>query len=264
MTDPSPPVPSLSTSDAPEVANASEPTPRVFRDRRMPRFAPTWVGFVAFLLAVTLAITAWWWAHPHMMAASVVALHGGSISWDWSEGKWQHGGDSTVDMSSAARQLKDADLAALKNVHRLVSLNLAQCFNLSDEGLSVLRELPYLEDLTLSRAVNASSYSARPGQITDATLKNIKGLHRLQMLNLAGTSISDAGLQELKGLKNLYFLDLSDTNVSDQGLLALKGLPRLRTLIVDSPKVTPQGSAVLLQTNPNLDIQHPLTSKIEP
>jgi hypothetical protein len=264
MTDLPTPAPSDSPPSAPDSVSPADLQRRVFRDPRAPRFAPPWVGGVAFLVVVMLVIAGWWWAHHHMMAASLITLAGGHVSWDWSNGNWQHGGSTTVDFSAPANALKDTDLEPLPRLHRVVSVNLERCTGVSDEGLSVLGKLPYLEELDLQRPMGGSSGLARPTRITDATLKVVGGLHKLRVLNLSGTAISDAGLQELKGLKDLEFLDVSDTSVSDEGLLALKGLTRLRTLVVDSPKVTAPGTAGLLKTIPNLDIQHPLVPKNAP
>ena len=54
----------------------------------------------------------------------------------------------------------------------------------------------------------------------------LKGLTRLEVLNVTATRISDAGLAHLKGLHQLKELDLMDTKVGDAGLEHLKGLSR--------------------------------------
>src|SRR5690349_20563428 len=46
----------------------------------------------------------------------------------------------------------------------------------------------------------------RNTRVTDAGLKELKGLHSLQMLNLFDTPVTDAGLKELKGLQSLQEL----------------------------------------------------------
>ena len=61
-------------------------------------------------------------------------------------------------------------------------------------------------------------------QVTDAGLEHLKGLTRLQSLDLSGTQVTDAGLEHLKGLTQLQWLSLEGTQVTDAGLEHLKGL----------------------------------------
>src|SRR5260221_2059887 len=55
-------------------------------------------------------------------------------------------------------------------------------------------------------------------EVTDADLKVLSGLQRLQTLKLRSTTVTDAGLKALSELKNLQTLDLGDTKVTDAGL----------------------------------------------
>ena len=66
-------------------------------------------------------------------------------------------------------------------------------------------------------------------RVTDAWLKNLKGLTKLEKLGLGCTPISDAGLVYLEGLTNLEELGFSGTQVTDAGIAALqKALPKCR------------------------------------
>ena len=65
-------------------------------------------------------------------------------------------------------------------------------------------------------------------QVTDTGLTHIKGLTRLQHLNLCRTAVTDAGLEHLKGLTQLVFVELADTQVTGPGLEHLKGLDNCR------------------------------------
>ena len=68
-----------------------------------------------------------------------------------------------------------------------------------------------------------------PGQITDVGLAHLKGLTKLQGLNLTGTQITDAGLVHLKGLTKLWGLNLMDTQITDAGVDELqKALPNCK------------------------------------
>jgi len=59
---------------------------------------------------------------------------------------------------------------------------------------------------------------------------HLKGLAKLQTLNLMRTKITDAGLVHLRGLTNLQMLNLSYTQITDAGLVRLYGLTKLQRL----------------------------------
>ena len=68
-----------------------------------------------------------------------------------------------------------------------------------------------------------------PQDCSDADLAHLKGLTKLQTLDLWGTSVTDAGLAHLNGLTKLQRLVLRDTQVSDAVIEKLqKALPRCR------------------------------------
>ena len=78
--------------------------------------------------------------------------------------------------------LTDADLAGLKKLTRLESLDLSQNPRVTDKGMAV-----------------------------------VKALERLEFLYLAGTSITDAGLFELRPLDGLRTLNVTGTKVTADG-----------------------------------------------
>jgi hypothetical protein len=62
--------------------------------------------------------------------------------------------------------------------------------------------------------------------VTGSGFHNLKGLTRLQSLELVGTKVTDAGLVHLKGLTQLQSLNLWGTKVTDAGVKGLqKALP---------------------------------------
>jgi Leucine Rich Repeat (LRR) protein len=69
-------------------------------------------------------------------------------------------------------------------------------------------------------------------------------------LDLSGTQVTDAGLKELKELKRLQTLDLSSTKVIDARLKELKQLKRLQTLNLFNTQVTYIGINDLLESLP--------------
>ena len=98
----------------------------------------------------------------------------------------------------------------------------------TDAALGVLKGLKKLQVLDLGST-----------KVTDDGLENLKGMVNLQSLELFNTQITDAGLEHLKGLTSLAALNLSyDTKVTGSGLVHLKGLTKLRSLNLYSTNVT--------------------------
>ena len=89
----------------------------------------------------------------------------------------------------------------------------------TDAGLKELAALKRLQELNLSCAA----------QVTDAGLKELAALKSLQSLNLGGTEVTDAGLKELAGLEEPADRWTSaSTKVTDAGLKELAGLKSLQ------------------------------------
>jgi hypothetical protein len=123
--------------------------------------------------------------------------------------------------SSAERGF--ARLKALRKLKRLQIYSPA----LGDDEMGMLDDLQELTFLNL--------YSTR---LTDSGLIHLKGLTRLQLLDLSNIQgITDQGLVCIEPLTNLEILMLSGTNVTSTGIARLKRLTRLRDLRV-GPKVT--------------------------
>jgi hypothetical protein len=67
--------------------------------------------------------------------------------------------------------------------------------------------------------------------VTDAGLKHLAGLKRLQHLSLYKSEVTDAGLKHLAGLKQLKTFNLSKTKVTAKGIADLKkALPKLEII----------------------------------
>ena len=95
------------------------------------------------------------------------------------------------------------DKAAGKPV---VSVSLHDC-EATDKDLAALKGLVFLKSLDLGHC-----------KITNAGLESLTGMVRLEKLVLHDAKISDAGLKHLKGLTSLKTLDLGDTEVTDKGV----------------------------------------------
>lgn len=65
---------------------------------------------------------------------------------------------------------------------------------------------------------------------TDAGLKQLTGLARLQRLDLSYTKVTDAGMKELARLGQLQVLALAGTKITETGLKELSALDTLETL----------------------------------
>jgi hypothetical protein len=93
--------------------------------------------------------------------------------------------------------------AAIAQCRELRVLYLAES-GLSDSELAALKKLTFLESLDISD---------NP-QITDGGTATLKALERLQVLNLSKTGLTDKGLMELKPLDGLRSLQVVGTKVT--------------------------------------------------
>ena len=65
--------------------------------------------------------------------------------------------------------------------------------------------------------------------------------HDVAVLQMANPDVTDQTLEHLKGMNRLEELDLNNTQVTDSGLKILRDLPALATLRLKNTKVTDQG-----------------------
>src|SRR5436305_8132099 len=135
-------------------------TERHEADRRLARRVVQGMLALAVLIAAPAGWRAWQVRKP-TMAASYFRLLGGTVDWTSDSPSWRADGTTQVDLSSASSQVGNADLARLKELHRLTSLSLVRCWRISDAGLAHLVGLRDLEELDLARSPE-SGYAA-PG-----------------------------------------------------------------------------------------------------
>ena len=81
----------------------------------------------------------------------------------------------------------------------------------ASDDLSYLHNLPYLEALSVERSA-----------VTDSSLSDVAGLHRLKYLWLNETQITDEGLMHLRKLKQLRYLYVEETMTTDTAVTELK------------------------------------------
>jgi Leucine-rich repeat (LRR) protein len=159
-----------------------------------------------------------------------------------------HGSSPPNDSQAKARYLV-ADVSPLKNLGAEIKQNEqgevveVDLYEISDAGLVHLKGLTKLQVLNLySNLLREDGTMLSPGaQITDAGLVHLKGLANLKWLAIFESEITDAGLVHLKGLTSLQTLELSGTKITDAGLLHLKGLTKLQKLTLFRIKITDAG-----------------------
>ncbi len=110
---------------------------------------------------------------------------------------------------------------------------------ITDEDMAALAAMPELRELTMWGPF------LRGTKISDSALVHLKGLTKLQILDLGGTPITDAGLEHLEGLTNLRVLDLRTAPVTDAGLKHLQALRGLRSLNLWGTRIQGQGFKAL-------------------
>ena len=87
--------------------------------------------------------------------------------------------------------------------------------------------------------------------VTDADLRHLRALNKLEFLGIFGPKFTDAGLANLKGLTNLERLSLYTSHTA-AGLKQITGLPKLKTLILIGNGIT-DARLVHLKGMTNLD-----------
>ena len=115
----------------------------------------------------------------------------------------------------------DAELKSIAAMTDLVELHLGgyrRDAPARNDGLACLQDLKKLHRLNLSWA-----------GLSDASLRYIWPLGRLEELNLNGNDISDSGLESLRGLTDLRCVTLE--TLGEKGVAVLEGLPHLEHLI---------------------------------
>lgn len=142
-----------------------------------------------------------------------------------------------------ATTLHDSDLALLRGLSGIerLSLDAADRKGMTDAGLRNLAELTKVDRLHLGDT-----------GVTDEGLKYLREWSELEWLCLSGTRVSDAGLVYLKGMKKLKALHLSRTAITDAGLEHLSELDGLRLVYLGYTKVSDAGIAHLKEAMPDL------------
>jgi hypothetical protein len=116
--------------------------------------------------------------------------------------------------------------------------------DVKDDELAILKDIPNLTELNLGGTV-----------VNDVGLAHLKPLTRLTRLGLQNTKITDAGLPNLVGMTKLTSLNIYGTAVTDKGLESLMQLKSLKRLYVWQTKVTKDGAKKLADSTKGLDVE---------
>lgn len=233
------------------------------RRRRRRRWALR-ILVVLLVASVAAAWGLWYTMHRHWMAASALELDGLSVQWELADGAWKHGGRTHVANTRWVWRPGDVsgeDLQRLADLHRVETLSLASCLDLTGDDLAVLGRLPHLKVLDLTMTRPHPSYD--PSPLNDAMLDQLEGLDELEELNLVDVNITDTGLERFPSLPSLRFLDLTGTRITDRNLkVLLDRLPALETVALERTGVTRGGVEALWRERPGLIVLHPSTSEL--
>lgn len=120
-------------------------------------------------------------------------------------------------------KVTDAILRPLKTLPGLRHLELRDT-RVTHAGLQYLQDLHQLEGFYARQDLLA------PPEISDAGLRHLAGLKRLEHLQLSSPQMTDRGLEHLSGLTGLLELNLSRTKITSEGVKCIASLRQLRTL----------------------------------
>jgi hypothetical protein len=241
----------MTTQASAEAELSPSPT-----SRRAWRIAARGLLILVPIALVAAAVSFWMEYGAHLGAVAYLRTLGATVSWDWDEGGWRRSIRTSVTFGRGFGglfpRINEDDLAQLRRLKHLDSLDLSMCDALTNQGLAHLSGLTELRTLDLGR-------SPYPGIVThpslgDVGLVHLRGLRRLESLSLIDCAVTDAGLANLAGLTALQDLDLRGTQVTDAGLVHLKGLRRLKSMNLEGTKVTPEAIAAFLESRPELDV----------
>jgi hypothetical protein len=138
--------------------------------------------------------------------------------------------------------VSDRNLSDLRNLTGLTRLTLDNNQSkITDAGLVHLRGMTRLEWLDLTGC-----------KITGRGLASLKNMTQLKRLCLGWTQVDNPGLEVIAGFQKLECLELHQTKITDVGLVHLRGLKNLRTLSSIGTAVTPQALAELKTAIPTL------------
>jgi internalin A len=186
---------------------------------------------------------------PFLMAIPALAAAGG-LDWvDALGGKVdRNAAGEAIAVHLRGAWVSDTELLDLAQLPTLERLDLSHT-RITDEGLLHLKPAKQIKELNL--------YYAE--QITDQGMTAIREWRNLTRLNVRGTRISDGTLAIAGGLTQLVSLDIAYTQFTDNGLDALVTLTQLKELSIGRSRLNKSALEVLrlLPTLEYLDLGGP-------
>jgi hypothetical protein len=155
---------------------------------------------------------------------------------------------NVIEVNLATSWINDAEMVDLLAFRKLQRLDLSHT-RISDEGLLHLRPAHSIVDLNLLYAE----------QITDQGMSAIKDWKQLVNLNVRGTRIGDVALGIVSKLPLVESLDIANTAVTENGLEGLIPLTRIKHLAIGLNRLNDGALEILrfLTTLESLDLGGP-------
>ncbi len=196
--------------------------------------ARPWRGFLRFsvrgLIVLVLVVGAWlgWLvrsARIQREAVAAIKAADGGVFYDW---EWSNGVSILGGKPWSPRWL--VDLIGIDYSGHVAFVGLVSSSPATDAAIRQLGCLTRLDELNLQHS-----------SVNDVSLAGVEGLTHLSRLHLDYTDVSDAGLAHLKGLTYLSLLNINATRVTDAGLAHLRRHTELSKLYLNGTQVTDGG-----------------------
>lgn len=180
-------------------------------------------------------------------------------------------GGEIVGIQATGGELRDKHLLGIESLPKLRRLDIGNATGISDEGLIHVSRHTSLEWLTLPATAtdvsvgslgmmaNLRGLDLGRTRATDASLRAIVVLPKLEFLYLHDTRVSDAGVLNLRKTSKLKLLDLNRTSVSDRGLESVARCKLLKYLHLQGTNVGDNGISHLASLSHLQDLSLPET-----
>jgi internalin A len=148
-------------------------------------------------------------------------------------------GDRIVKVDLHETQVTDAQLAVIATLTDLRELDLRKTPLITDAGVVHLRGLVKLEKLNLFRT-----------QLSDVGIAYLADMHVLDTLLIGGTRITERGVEQLSKLRKLRKLSLFDTQIGDSAVQFLSVFPSLEVVLIGRSKISEDGVRAIQAAKP--------------
>ena len=189
--------------------------------------------------------------------ALMIESLGGEVVYDFED----FGGSNVPDVRPSedyvARRFESSDPGERPKIVfvRLVGIHI------TDNEMMLLHYLPDLVGLSVEEsgmgrlqgssgsdsACNSGQLSQHDGKITDAGLRQLKGLTQLKRLWLTATGVRGPGVAYIASLPELEVLNLMTPLLENEGLAHLKSARKLQNLLLSSERITDESVPHLAQ-----------------